>query len=68
MCLWLTCIAGISALVVGARHADLGIGFGDYQVEKLIKMTGRNIELITGVLADECMSLCRSGRFIPGPR
>jgi tRNA(adenine34) deaminase len=69
MCLWLTCIAGISTLVVGARHADLGIPFGDYQVEKLIGMTGRNIELITGVLVDECMSACRGGgRFTPGPR
>jgi tRNA(adenine34) deaminase len=68
MCFWLTCIAGISALVIGARHADLGISFGDYKVEKLMRMTGRNIELVTGVLADACMSLCRSGRFTPGPR
>jgi hypothetical protein len=68
MCFWLTCIVGISTLVLGARHSDLGIPFGDYQVEKLIRMTHRNIELITGVLAGECMSLCQSGRFTPGPR
>jgi tRNA(Arg) A34 adenosine deaminase TadA len=68
MCFWLTCIAGISALVVGARHADLGIPFGDYRVEKLIRMTGRNIEFISGILAEDCMSVCRSGRFTSGPR
>jgi tRNA(adenine34) deaminase len=68
MCCWLACIAGISSLVIGARHADLGIPFGDYQVEKLIKMTKRNIDLVTGVLATECAALCRSGRFVPGPR
>ena len=68
MCCWLACIAGISSLVVGARHADLGIPFGDYQVEKLIKMTKRNIKLVTGVLAAECVALYRTGRFVPGPR
>ena len=68
MCCWLACIAGISSLVIGARHADLGIPFGDYRVEKLIKMTKRNIDLVTGVLAAECAALCRSGRFVPGPR
>jgi tRNA(adenine34) deaminase len=68
MCCWLACIVGISSLVIGARHADLDIPFGDYRVEKLIKMTKRNIELVTGVLADECAAVCRSGRFAPGPR
>jgi tRNA(adenine34) deaminase len=68
MCCWLACIAGISSLVIGARHADLGIPFGDYQVEKLVKMTKRNIKLVTGVLAEECAVLCRSGRLVPGPR
>jgi tRNA(adenine34) deaminase len=68
MCLWLTCIAGISTLVVGARHADLEIPFGDYRVEELVRMTGRNIELVTGVLADQCVSLCRQSGMKPGPR
>jgi tRNA(Arg) A34 adenosine deaminase TadA len=60
--------SGISSVVIGARHADLGIPFGDYQVEKLVKMTKRNIKFVTGILADECAVLCRSGRFVPGPR
>jgi tRNA(Arg) A34 adenosine deaminase TadA len=35
MCCWLACIAGISSLVIGARHADLGIPFGDYRGRKI---------------------------------
>ena len=68
MCLWLTCIAGITTLVVGARHADLGISFGDYRVEELIRLTKRNIELVSENMADECMSLCRHTGIRPGPR
>jgi tRNA(adenine34) deaminase len=68
MCLWLTCIAGISTLVIGARHAELEISFGGYRVEELVRMTGRNIEVVTGILADECVSLCRRSGIKPGPR
>ena len=68
MCCWVTCIAGISAIVLGARHADLGIPFGHYTIEKLIAMTERKITLITGVLTAECAAMARSGPFTPGPR
>lgn len=68
MCCWLTCLAGISTLVIGARHADLGIPYGTYTAEKLIAMTERRIEVVTGILRDECMATVRSGRFKPGPR
>jgi len=68
MCCWVTCMAGLSTLVIGARHADLGIQFGSYTAEKLIELTGRRIRLVTGILTEECMAMRRSGPFTPGPR
>jgi tRNA(adenine34) deaminase len=68
MCCWLTCITGISTLVIGARHADLGIPYGSYSAEKLIALTERRIKVVTGVLTEECMAMCRSGPFKAGPR
>ncbi len=68
MCCWVTCIAGISAIVLGARHADLGIPFGQYTIEKLIAVTERKITLLTGILTAECAAMARSGPFTPGPR
>lgn len=68
MCCWLACITGLSGIVVGARHADLGIPYGDYTAEKLISLSGRRIRLVTGILTDECMAMCRSGPFKAGPR
>jgi tRNA(adenine34) deaminase len=69
MCCWLTCITGISTLVIGARHADLGIPYGAYTAEKLIALTERRIKVVTGVLTPECMAVCRSApSFKAGPR
>ncbi len=68
MCCWLTCIVGVSTLVIGARHADLDISFGGYTVEKLIQISERRIRVVSGILADECMAIYRSGRYKPGPR
>ncbi|HZR02132.1 MAG TPA: nucleoside deaminase [Burkholderiales bacterium] len=69
MCCWATCIAGISDLVIGARHADLGISFGSYTVEKLLELTGRRIRLTTGILTGRCIDMLRSApTFVPGPR
>jgi tRNA(adenine34) deaminase len=68
MCCWITCITGISTLVIGARHADLAIPYGAYTVEKLIALTGRRLQIVTGVLTEECAAMCRSGPFKPGPR
>jgi tRNA(adenine34) deaminase len=68
MCCWVTCIAGLSWIVMGARHAELGISFGAYTVEKLIELSGRRIKLITGILSVECAEMCRSGPFTAGPR
>ena len=61
MCCWLTCITGISTLVIGARHADLNIPYGSYTAEKLIALTERRIRIVGGVLTEECMAVIRSG-------
>lgn len=68
MCCWAACISGLSAIVLGARHSDLGIPFGQYTAEKLIAMSARRIRLITGILTEQCMAMCRSGPFQAGPR
>jgi tRNA(adenine34) deaminase len=68
MCCWAACISGLSAMVLGARHSDLGIPLGQYTVEKLISISERRMRLITGILTEECMAMCRSGPFQAGPR
>lgn len=68
MCCWAACITGLSAIVIGARHADLDIAFGQYTVERLITLSQRRIGVISGVLAAECVDMCRSGPFRAGPR
>jgi len=61
MCCWALMEAGISRLVLGARHAGMRrADYGGYSVEKLLAMTGRRIELVTGVLTAECEALRRS--------
>jgi tRNA(adenine34) deaminase len=68
MCCWAACITGLSAIVVGARHADLGIPFGQYTADKLIALAERRMRLVTGILREECMAMFRSGPFQAGPR
>ena len=58
MCLWAICTTGIGELVLGARHAAfVRPELGDYSVERMLKLTGASLGLVTGVLADECASL-----------
>lgn len=57
MCAWATCIAGISAVVIGARFADMGVGYGDYAIERLLAMTGQPLAVISRVLRPECEAL-----------
>lgn len=54
MCAWATCIAGISTLVIGARFADMGVGYGDYAIERLLVMTGQPLAVVSRVLQPEC--------------
>ena len=58
MCCWAMIDAKISRLVLGCRHAQLNRrDIGTYTVEALVAMTGRPLEIITGVRAVECETL-----------
>ena len=61
MCCWAMIDARISTLVLGGRHAGLKRkDIGTYSVEALVNMTGRPLEIITGVREKECEDLRRS--------
>jgi tRNA(adenine34) deaminase len=57
MCAFAACAAGVSAVVIGARYAAMGLRFGDYAIEKLLALTGQRLEIVSGVLAAECAAL-----------
>ena len=58
MCLWMMLEAKISRLVLGARHANIKRqDIGAYSVEKFLDLTQRPLELVTGVLEQECTDL-----------
>ena len=59
MCCWAILISGIETLVLGARLADLQRYYGEYSVETLMKLTGKSVELVTGVLSAECADTWR---------
>jgi tRNA(Arg) A34 adenosine deaminase TadA len=61
MCCWAIIDAKIPRLVLGCRHAAMKRkDIGSYSVEALVGMTGRPLELITGVRAQECEAVRRS--------
>ncbi len=61
MCCWAIIDAKVARLVLGGRHAGLGRkDIGTYSVEALVAMTGRPLEIVTGVRAQECEALRRS--------
>ena len=61
MCCWAMIDAKVSRLVLGCRHAQMGRkDIGTYSVEALVAMTGRPLEIVTGVLAKECEAQRRS--------
>lgn len=62
MCLWAMHEAGISRIVIGATHRKLGMTrFGNYTMERLIELTGSDIELITGVREAESLAIRGKG-------
>jgi len=64
MCAFACCIAGVSTLIIGARFARMGVRtHGDYAIEKLLELTGHRIEIVSGILHDECAAL-----RVPGSR
>ena len=61
MCCWALLEAGVSQVILGARHAEMRrTEYGDYSLEKLVEMTGRELEVITDVRTSECEALRRS--------
>ena len=57
MCAWATCVAGLSTIVIGARFADMGVGYGEWAIEKLLAMTGQPLTVVSRVLRAECEAL-----------
>ncbi len=58
MCGWAILNCRIATVVLGARHADFHTReLGAYSLEALAGMTGRHLELITGVREAECREL-----------
>lgn len=61
MCCWAIIDSKISRLVLGGRHAALGRkDIGSYSVENLLALTGRSIELVTGIRAQESEDMRRA--------
>ena len=61
MCAFACGAAGVSAVVIGARFARLGLTHhGDYTIEKLFRMLGHDIPVISDVLYEECAEVYRS--------
>jgi tRNA(adenine34) deaminase len=54
MCAWAICLAGIARVVIGVRHADMGVSHGGYAIERLIEMTGQPLRIEAGPFKDEC--------------
>jgi tRNA(adenine34) deaminase len=57
MCAWAICLAGIARVVIGARHADMGVSHGGYAIERLIETTGQPLRVEAGPFKDECAAL-----------
>ncbi len=58
MCLWMMLEAKIERLVLGARHAALKrLDTGDYSVETFLALTRRRLDVVTGVLEQQCVDL-----------
>lgn len=61
MCLGAVLNAGIDTLVIGARHAQLpGLGYGNYSAERFAELTAWKLNVIGGVLGDECVALYKN--------
>ncbi len=55
MCFWTMQEARVPRLVLGGRYAGIGrLDMGRYTVESFLEFTGRKLEVITGVLQQEC--------------
>lgn len=61
MCLGAIMASGIAALVLGARHDPRTSRWGPFAVEQLLALAawGGRLQVVTGVLPDECLRLRR---------
>lgn len=58
MCFWAMQEAKIGRLVLGGRYAGIGrTNIGRYTIESVQEFTGRKLDVITGVLQQECEAL-----------
>jgi tRNA(adenine34) deaminase len=64
MCCGAILLSGVSTLVMGGRNDPAKNNWGGYRVENLIEQFGRSgeIEVITGVLEDECYAALHADR------
>jgi tRNA(adenine34) deaminase len=62
MCAWAICVAGITKVVIGVRHAETGASFGRYAIERLVEMTGQPLEIESGFFKDQCAALRKGTR------
>lgn len=62
MCCWALVISGVGRVVMGARADDFpDERHGNYRMEELLALTGRSVELVTGVRVRECISVRAHG-------
>jgi tRNA(Arg) A34 adenosine deaminase TadA len=61
MCCWAILVSNIDTLVLGARLAAVGRHYGEYSVETLLELTGKKINLVTGIKTEECEETWRQG-------
>jgi len=61
MCCWAILVSNIDTLVLGARLAAIGRRYGEYSVETLMELTGKKINVVTGVRTEECEKTWRQG-------
>jgi tRNA(Arg) A34 adenosine deaminase TadA len=69
MCCWALKEAGITRLVLGARHAGMRRpDYGDYSVEKLLALTRATLDVQAGVAVADCEAMRRRwSRWVEPP-
>tara|TARA_B100000315_G_C14263614_1_gene445344 strand:+ start:98 stop:574 length:477 start_codon:yes stop_codon:yes gene_type:complete len=66
MCCGAILNAGVSSLIIGARKSAVRLlpnwksSFHNFTIEKLLEITGCNLEIIYGVLQNECIEMYRN--------
>ncbi len=68
MCLGAIQNAAIGTLVIGARHRHMPeiVGFHNYTVERFAEMCGWKLNVIEGVLQDECVAMYKTSPVVVG--